>query len=79
MTQYIDMNKKRKWLEQRRKYRAKMNPRVILKGNTYPYREEIKKHGGKWDCAKKVWTISQLGANIICGLFCKDVYYERNT
>lgn len=60
--------KAQKWLEQNREkvgqkqsFREQMDDRrrqgLFLTGNTYPYKEEIKKAGGVWDRYEKRWLM----------------------
>lgn len=32
-------------------------PRIYLTGNTYPFREQIKAAGGRWDKERKAWHV----------------------
>ena len=51
-------------------YRARIKPRtrdkifyIVVKGDTYPIKEELKKMGFKWDYASRGW-IKEAGINL---------------
>jgi hypothetical protein len=40
---------------------------LVITGNTYPHRDEIRAAGGKWDAARKCWRIKYHGTQAVRG------------
>jgi len=57
---------------------------VSITGKTYDYREELKKHGARWDPTKKSWTCSKYDTpkmflpELPYNVCCRDVLVEAD-